>query len=452
MKKLKKALSIVAAAGLAFVVGCSGSGGGTATGGNNSSNSGTGGGTVAEAPPAPPVEDTTPITIQYWHSHAEAQLPGLEYMIEEFNKVYPHITIEPVYQGAYTDLHKKLQAAVAARDVPAVTNVEVSALAQFADSGVFADLTPYIERDSFPSDDFSQGMLEAYQYNGRQFGLPLIVSTSVFIYNKTLFDELGVTPPQTWDEIEDFGKKVAVINNGTTERYAFSVPGWDTWYYEPWIVNGGGSVSNEDFTKTALDQPESQKWIANFSKWLKEGFMHMGYGTGASSNMRTAFLEGKIGMVQHTSAVLKTYLENATFEVGVSFIPGDVNRTSHIGGAGIVMMDMASDKEKEAAWKFIQFMTSSEHNISWAEKVGYLPTRKSAFESAEGQAYFERWPQYKVVFDHFDDVTGRPKHPAYPEMAEVYKEVVGEMILNGADPIPLLNAAVPEMNQILSDY
>jgi len=440
MKSLSKAISLLTIIAMLVISGCS------------SGNSGKGGNSPSSnIPEAPPVEDKTPIKIEYWHSHAEAQLPGLDYMIAEFNKVYPHITVEPVFQGAYTDLHKKLQAAVAAKQVPAVTNVEVSALSTFADSGVFADLTPYVERDNLDTADFSQGMLQAYQYNDRQYGLPLIVSTSIFVYNKTLLDELGVQPPQTWSEIEAFNSKTAVVKNGETERYAFSVPGWDTWYYDPWISNGGGSIFSEDMKTVAFDKPESQRWIQNFSKWLKEGSMHMGFGTGASSNMRTMFLEGKIAMVQHTSAVLKTYLKEATFDVGVSFIPGDVERKSHIGGAGIVMMDLASKEQKEAAWKFIQFMTSSEHNINWAEKVGYLPTRKSAFESEEGKQYFERWPQYKTVFDHFDDVSPRPKHPKYSEMSEEYKTVVGEMILNGADPLPLLESAVKKMNEILND-
>ena len=75
----------------------------------------------------------------------------------------------------------------------------------------------------------------------------------------------------------------------------------------------------------------------------------MGFGKGASDNMRQMFLGGEIAMVQHSSALLKMYRENADFEVGVSFIPGDKVRTSNIGGAGIVMMDGAEDLEKEAA-------------------------------------------------------------------------------------------------------
>ncbi|MCU6708369.1 ABC transporter substrate-binding protein [Paenibacillus sp. J5C_2022] len=441
MKHMLKALSCMVIMGM--VVGCSGS--------NSGEGSGTGNEGV-QIPSEPPKEDTTPITIQYWHSHAEPQLPGLDYMIAEFNKQYPHITVEPVYQGGYPDLHKKLQAAVAAKDVPAVTNVEVSALPNFADGGVFTDLTPYIKRDGVDTNDFSQGMLGAYSYNGKQYGLPLIVSTSVFVYNKTLFDELGVQPPAKWDEIEAFNEKVTVREGGATTRYAFSVPGWDTWYYDPWISNGGGSILNEDMSATTLDQPESLRWIENFNKWLKDGSLHMGYGKGASSNMRTMFLEGKIGMVQHSSAIIKTYIENADFEVGVSFIPGDVERKSHIGGAGIVMMDGASQEQKEAGWKFIRFMTSAEHNIKWAESVGYLPTRKSAFQSEEGDQYFERWPQYKTVFEHFDDVAPRLQHPAYPEFSAEYKEVVGEMILNGENPVPLMQEAVKTINDILTDY
>lgn len=400
---------------------------------------------------APVVEDNSPITIQYWHSHAEVQMPAVNYMIAEFQKKYPNITVEPVFQGGYPDLHKKLQAAVAAKEVPAVTNVEVSVLPNFADGGVFADLTPYIARDKVDMNDFSKGMLQAYAYNNKQFGFPLIVSTSVMIYNKTLLDKLSVKPPQTWAEIEDFNKKVSVKENGKTTRYAFSVPGWDTWYYDPWIANGGGTVLSQDHTKSQLDQPDSLKWVQNFQKWMKDGSMHMGYGKGASDTMRQMFLEEKVAMVQHSSAIIKTYLENAKFEVGVSFLPGDKERKSHIGGAGIVMMDLAPAKQKEAAWKFIKFMTAAENNIKWAEGTGYLPTHKSVLQTEEGKKYFEKLPQYKAVFDNFDNVVGRPQHPAYPEFSKKYMEALGKMILENADPTQTMKEASKEIDAILQE-
>ncbi|MFH5182036.1 ABC transporter substrate-binding protein [Paenibacillus sp. TAB 01] len=409
-----------------------------------------GSGQVEDAKTA--AEDNTPITIQYWHSHADTQIEALNYMIAEFHKKYPNITVEPVFQGAYTDLHKKLQAAVAAKEVPAVTNVEVSVLPTFADGGVFADMTPYIKRDNVDLNDFSKGMLQAYSYNNKQYGFPLIVSTSVMVYNKTMLDQLGVKPPQTWAEIEDFNKKVTLKENGKTTRYAFSVPGWDTWYYDPWVSNGGGSILSPDHKTTQLDQPDSLRWIQNFRKWMQDGSLQMGYGKGASDTMRQMFLDGKVAMVQHSSAIIKTYLENAKFEVGVSFIPGDKERKSHIGGAGIVIMDGAPEKQKEAAWKFVKFMTGAENNIKWAEGTGYLPTHKSVLNTDEGKKYFEKLPQYKAVFDNFDNVVGRPQHPAYPEFSKKYMEVVGKMILENADPVPLMKDAVKDMNAIIKDY
>ena len=435
---MKKWLSMALATTLAVgLTACGGSGGDS--------------GSAAAADPKLK-EDKTPVTIQYWHAHAENQLEGLNYMIGEFSKKYPHITVEPVFQGGYPDLHKKLQAAVAAGDVPAVTNVEVSSLPNFADSGVFSDLTPWIERDKVNTDDFSKGMLNAYAYNGKQYGFPLIVSTSVFVYNQTMLDKLGVQPPQTWDEIDGFNQKVALKEGGKTKRYAFAVPGWDAWYSDPWLINGGGKILTDDMAKSAVETPESLRYLENFKRWIDEGSMQMGYGKGASDNMRQMFLSGQIAMVQHTSAMLKTYRENADFEVGVSFLPGDKNRTSNIGGAGIVMMEGAKEKEKEAAWKFIEFMTSADNNIKWAESVGYLPTRKSAIESEEGAKYFERWPQYRAVYEHFDNVTPRMQHPAYPEFSAVYNEVMGGMVLNHEDPVALMKEAAKKVNEILADY
>lgn len=435
---MKKLISLLAIAMVLITSACSGSNSGSSAG-------------EATPAPTPAVEDKTPVKIQYWHAHAEAQMEGVNYMIDEFHKKYPWITVEPVYQGAYDDLHKKLQAAVAAKEVPAVTNVEVASLPAFADSGVFQDLTGYIKRDNVDLADFSEGMLKAYSFNDKQFGFPLIVSTSVMIYNKTLFDELKVTPPQTWDEIEAFNKAVTKKEGDKVTRHAFSVPGWDVWYYDPWNINGGGSILNEDMTKATVDSPESLRYLKNFKKWMDEGSLHIGVGKGASDTMRQMFLEGKIGMVQHSSAIIKTYVKNAKFEVGVSFVPGDKQRISNIGGAGIVMMAGAKDNQKEAAWKFIQHMTSAEHNIQWAEKVGYLPTRKSVIDTEEGKAYQQRWPQYKAVLDNFDNVTPRMQHVAYPEFHKFYKDALGKMVLEKADPEAVMKEAAQKMNEVLND-
>ncbi len=107
---------------LALVAGC----GSNSGSGGNTPNTGSGGNNASTPP-----EEQKPITIQYWHAHPDTQTEGLDYIIEEFKKVEPNITIEPVYQGSYDDLAQKLLAAVSAKQVPAVTNVEVACLGAF---------------------------------------------------------------------------------------------------------------------------------------------------------------------------------------------------------------------------------------------------------------------------------------------------------------------------------
>ncbi len=64
-------------------------------------------------------------------------------------------------------------------------------------------------------DDF----ISAYYEEGRQFGdgkmytLPMSKSTEVLYYNKTFFDANGLTPPTTWDEMEELCNKIVEIDS-----------------------------------------------------------------------------------------------------------------------------------------------------------------------------------------------------------------------------------------------
>lgn len=395
-------------------------------------------------------DDTSEVTIQYWHSHDETQTAGLNYLIDAFHDEYPHITVEPVFQGGYGDAQQVLIAAVAANNVPALTSLEVTRVTTLADNMALEDLSYYVERDNFDLDDFYDGMLDTYNYEGTQYGLPFMVSMSAFIYNQDLLDEAGLTPPDTWDEMEEFSE---AFTNHFPDKYAFVIPGWSSWYYDPWIENAGGSILTED-GQSGLDSDGTKYFFNKWLEWVDNGWTYIPYGSGASGDMRTMFMEGEIGMIQHTSSLIDWYYEQVQdFEFNVSFIPGHEQRITHIGGAGLAIMEKASDLEKEAAWKFMKFATSPENVIEWNALTGYTPTRHSAIESEAGQQWLAENAVYNSVFGLFDDVLPRLKHPGYSEFRSVYEEVAGVMALeNDVNPSELLDKAAEDMNEILLDY
>ncbi|CAG7654650.1 ABC transporter substrate-binding protein [Paenibacillus allorhizosphaerae] len=402
-----------------------------------------------EAPPLK--EDNSPITIQYWHSHPETQLEGMKLIIAEFNKKYPNITVEPVYQGSYDELSRKLTAAMAAKDVPAVTVTENSLMPNLAINGALMELGTYIQRDKVDTKDFSKGMLEAYSLNGKQYGIPFVVSTNAFVYNKTMFDKEGIKPPETWADVETFGQKIVKKEGDKISRYGFTVNLSGPWDYEPWLLNGGGTIFTKD-GKSGVDQPESFRFMRQFQEWKKKGYIYYTHGKGGTDTAKQMFLDGQLGMFQISSSGLKAYQDTAKFEIGAAFLPGDKRRIAEIGGAALVIMDMAPQKQKEAAWKFVQFATGAENNIKFVDALGYMPTRKAAVNSPQGQEFFKKYPYMKSIFDHFDDVISRPQHPGYSETKASLQKAIDRVVLENTDVEASFKQGAKEVNEILKDY
>jgi N-acetylglucosamine transport system substrate-binding protein len=56
--------------------------------------------------------------------------------------------------------------------------------------------------------DFYPGIFDRYRFDGRTYGVPFFYSTSVFWYNKGLFDAHGWKPPATWGEFADLCERI----------------------------------------------------------------------------------------------------------------------------------------------------------------------------------------------------------------------------------------------------
>lgn len=140
---------------------------------------------------------TEPITIQFWHTHEERFAENLQYMFDEFKKVEPLITVEPVYIGSYTDMNERLISAIAANDVPAIASSNTSYPAAYGASGICEILDPYIAASGFDAADFGEGLLASTSYNGEQICLPYLISTQVMYYNDSIAKEEGIEMPKS---------------------------------------------------------------------------------------------------------------------------------------------------------------------------------------------------------------------------------------------------------------
>ena len=92
-------------------------------------------------------------------------------------------------------------------------------------------------------------------------------------------------------------------------------------------------------------------------------------------------------MLYHSPGVLTFIMDSAQFDFGVGFLPGKVSYGAEVGGGNLFIGKGIPQERKEAAWKFIEFLTTPEMAARWSRDSGYVATRKSAYEVPEMVEY-----------------------------------------------------------------
>ncbi|PWH07447.1 ABC transporter substrate-binding protein [Brachybacterium endophyticum] len=161
----------------------------------------TGAGKVNAEAVIPPSDG--PVTLTYW-----AWLKDLQKVADEFNKTQDRITVEAVWiPGGNAGGYAKILSAVAAGGGPDIAQVELRSVPEFALAGALTDLTRY----GFAKDEkaFDPGAFAQIKVGDSLWAVPQDTGPGAMFYNKeVLEEELGLTPPKTWDEFRSVAEEV----------------------------------------------------------------------------------------------------------------------------------------------------------------------------------------------------------------------------------------------------
>src|SRR5690606_41181 len=132
--------------------------------------------------------------ITYW-----SWTPSAEAQVAAFEEAYPNVTVNLVNAGTANEEYTKLQNAIkAGSGGPDVVQVEYYAFPQFALTDAFVDLSAFGFADF--EDDYTASTWNSVTDGDAIYGLPQDSGPMALFYNKTVFDEVGVEVPTTWDE------------------------------------------------------------------------------------------------------------------------------------------------------------------------------------------------------------------------------------------------------------
>lgn len=334
--------------------------------------------------PAAYAKDVTEITIKLRLDNNGY----MEAMAEEFNKTHEdiHVTILPRADTTDQERNAMLTQLSAGSSEVDVMLVDTAWLQEFAAAGWLEPLDSYLP-EGF-NDDFFPMAKNLVSYNGGQYAILRQTDLSALFYRTDLFEEKGLTPPSTWDELLEAGK--ALTDDDT---WGFV---WQGKQYEGLVCDwieilhslGGGIFDNYDANpgerKITLNSPEAIQAtnylndFVNISKISPEGVLSY-----TEEPSRDVFVAGQAAMLRLWQSTPSHLINPATSNVvdkwGVVPIPAGPNGSRTCIGGWASAINVFSE-HKEEAWEVLNWFTSTEFMAGQFVNTGNAPSRISSYE------------------------------------------------------------------------
>lgn len=309
-----------------------------------------------------------PVTIQFLYGGGSEAY--LEELVQQFNKKFPHITVEIVGfrpgpgGGAFAE-----------SDVLALPQFQFSFMRE---QGMLRDLNALIAEDEkFDLSDFYASTVNAFSTEGQRWAIPIGADTVVMFYNKSLFDRSNTPYPTagwTWDDFQNRAISVNQLGGGTF-GYAYYNSG-NFGLLEPmtFIYQNGGQIFDnlQSPSRMTLNDPPTVEAMRWYGRLISEYRVAPQPGEREQPYPDTGIENGQFGMW------MGWFSDERQENWGIAPLPrGKVNGTSM---GTVVGLSISKEAENpEACWEWIKFL--SEHPLP-----GLMPARRSLASSPEYEA------------------------------------------------------------------
>ena len=375
----------------------------------------------------------------------------MQKLAQQFQALHPNITID--FQGIPAEeMSDKMLTQVAGGTAPDVAYLDSSNVIDFASRNALTNLDPYIAKSkAVKPDDYIQSFRDSASYNGSMYGLPIDGESTGLFYRTDMFEAAGIQgPPKTWQEFEDAAKK---LTNKDKKQYGFILFASEAAYYwYPWLWQAGGRLLSEDGQQIAFNS-EAGKRAANFYVGLKnyspEDFLNSN-----SYDGRVAFANGTVGMYvagAWFAGTLRSEFPDIEGKWAAAPLPQDKQCATTIAGDTLVIFDQS--KNKDAAWKWIEFLSAPQNMALW--NVGtpeapatLLPPRQSLINDPK---IFEGNDLLKGFAEQLKcGVTNSAPNENYGQVETILNDNLGKAIYGEIDAATALDQAAQEGQPLLA--
>lgn len=404
------------------------------------------------------VDESKPVTVNYWTHEDPARTKLETELIEQFMKANPNITVVRTTQSAVKQI-ELVQTAFAANQGPDMFNLPIENQYAYITNGRVAPVdyqaAGYKDKNDL-LDKYMDGVLDTVTVGGEVYGLPLELTNWSIYINKKVFRSAGLDPekdyPRTWEEMADVSEKLVIRDGDILVRrgFDFRYPYYLT-FFVPMVEQLGGELLSADGKKAIIGDDAWIKALTFMQQWGPSG---RNLGSPTYKNARNIFNQDNNDIAMaHTGLYQQGRIEQDNpdfFNSGEwMVVPFPVFKDAVRNVAAcyyghFFMVNADSDPAvQKAAWKLSAFLLS--HGEEYLTRGGNIiqPT-KALFASDT----LKNMP-YSQVF--IDDMA-RAHMVYYGEDSSVIQTqiryAVESVILSGISPekaLATLRAAVQEI-------
>lgn len=264
----------------------------------------------------------------------------------------------------------------------------------FAIRGAVRNLEEFEDFQSV-KERFASTATVPYEYKNGTYALPETQSFYIMFYRRDIFERLGLSVPETWDEflatstvlrmsnMETWVPYVQITSSTTVNTGIGGLNMFASVYQQ-----NGGSFYNEDKNKCLLDDPIA---LSSFSFWSS---FYTKYKLPVSVSFYNRFRIGitPLGISDYT---VYTQLKDMAPEIdgkwGIALIPGtrdengNIDHTVSGSGAGCAILN--TSKNVKSAWEFLKWWTDADTQLLYNNEVESILGTISRIATANTEAF-----------------------------------------------------------------
>jgi multiple sugar transport system substrate-binding protein len=319
--------------------------------------------------------------------------------------------------------HDKIASAIAANQTPDVSLAGTTWVSEFAGSGAL-DKTP---TDLIDKAKFFPGAWGTTVVNDTSYGVPWYVETRLVYYRTDLAKKAGVTPTEDWNW-QDFQAFTQAMQAKAGAKWGIQLPpggtgSWQTFMPFAW-QQGADLMAADKFTFASPPMEQALDYYKTF--FTKKISPTEALAPGA---LESGFINGSIGSFVSGPWHMGILRDQggAKFEGkwDVARMPTEKSGTSFVGGGDLMVFK--NSKNRDTAWKFVDYLTQEASEQQLYKLVGSLPAVKSAWDTGK----LASDPMLKVFGAQLDDAKSAPAIATWEQVASTLDDGLEQAIKAG---------------------